>query len=187
MNQSQGTEQKNTERHLVEQPVPINAAQAPPSIQPKPLQGPIFGGDPSGALSAKDQYLRNSVIPLQTPEAVITVARPQEAQATKAQEQQHPSEQQAPIVGGDPANADDEEVDPLDVLMEEMQKILAGGKILLKENQVEYQRETQEGHQPQQQRQLWDDYDLSHHRLDPGHHNSQRAGPDVPRPYLPRQ
>lgn len=30
-------------------------------------------------------------------------------------------------------------------------------------------------------------HNLSHRRLDPGHHNSQRAGPDVPRPYLPRQ
>ena len=202
LNQPQGTNQKEEsskklERHLVEQPAPINAAilpgQAPPQIQPKPLQGPISGGGPSDVLSLKEQYLRNSAIPLQAPQQVPNVggapkeeavstelARPQEAQITKAQQQQQPSD------------ADDGEVDPLVVLMEEMQKILAGGNELLKRNQLEYEREIQEGAQPQQQRQLreiQDDvphYELGHRRLDPGHHNSQRSGPDVPRPYLPR-
>jgi hypothetical protein len=182
---NQRTNLKKTDRNLVEQPAPLSAANIPgltsPPIQPKPLPS----DDRIGAPSAKEQYLLNSATLMQTPKvALAELARPQEAQLQK-----HPSKQQAPTIHGDPAAAAGEEVDPLDALKEKMEKVLARGKELqaqqkLKENQEGPQhgkQQPQGGMQEEMPR-----YDLSHRRLDPGHHNSQRSGPDVPRPYLPR-
>ncbi|KAL3784840.1 hypothetical protein ACHAW5_009059 [Stephanodiscus triporus] len=172
VNTPPGTIQKQTERNLADE-------------QPR---------DPSGALFAKEQYLRNSAIPLLSPQSIPS---------PPVQQRRDPNVGSAeifPIVSGEPANyADGEGGDPFDALNEEMQKILARGKELLRRNQqLDHQNEIHEGPQPQQQQQQHQiqqtgirnemyQYDMSHRRLDPGHHNSQRAGPDVPRPYLPRQ
>ena len=181
----QSTTLKKTERNLVEQPVPLNAAilpgLAPPLIQPKPLPS----DDRIGAPSPKEQYLRNSATLMQTSAvALAELARPQLAQLQKL-----PSKQQAPIVNDDPAGAVDEEVDPLDVLMEKMEMALARGKELHARNKLKENQEGPRNGQQEQQGELQNEmphYDMSHRRLDPGHHNSQRGGPDVPRPYLPR-
>lgn len=75
---------------------------------------------------------------------------------------------------------DDNGVDPLVVLQEKLQRVLKRGKKLLA-------RHPSPPTQKLQDEMISGYYGRSHRRLDPGHHNSQRVGPDVPRPYLPRQ
>jgi hypothetical protein len=61
-----------------------------------------------------------------------------------------------------------------------MEKKLADGKKLLQQQGPNGRRLLRTTQQEQQT-------DHRHRRLDPGHHNSQRKGPDVPRPYTPEQ
>ncbi len=104
-------------------------------------------------------------------------------------------QQQSPLLEHQQESLDsDSDSDSLDDLIREMETKLAEGKKLLQQQQ-----------QPNGQRRLRtsqrDQTVLSdllpshipdhehdrHRRLDPAHHNSQRQGPDVPRPYTPEQ
>jgi len=89
------------------------------------------------------------------------------------QKQQPPLEQQQDL---------DSDSDSLDDLLREMEKKLADGKKLLQQQEPNGRRLLRT---TQQQKHPTDHY--RHRRLDPGHHNSQRKGPDVPRPYTPEQ
>ncbi|KAL3809248.1 hypothetical protein ACHAXA_007072 [Cyclostephanos tholiformis] len=170
-------------RAVVKNEPPENQAAQIKKLQAQALNQPL------GTYQKKteqEKYLRNTAILMQTPEVVpAELARPQEAQ-----HKQLPSNQQAPTINGNPADAHEVDVDPLDLLMEKMQKALARGKVLQTRNQLEKNQGGQQNGQLQKQGEMQNEmpqYDLSHRRLDPGHHNSQRGGPDVPRPYLPRQ
>ena len=87
------------------------------------------------------------------------------------QKQQPPLEQQQDL---------DSDSDSLDDLLREMEKKLADGKKLLQQQGPNGRRLLRTTQQEQQT-------DHRHRRLDPGHHDSQRKGPDVPRPYTPEQ
>lgn len=180
------------------------------------------------ALSIKEMYLRNSAIPLlliqETPSHNIINSVPNQESVTTIVNKKKVSTKKKHQVPPPLINRHDD-VDPLNVLNEEMKKILVGGQELLirtrrkkpfNVQQLDTLSKEQEsfifeneidssgggGRLPNNRRKLLqvdaneeDNYDgdemmihnQSHRRLDPGHHNSQRAGPDIPRPYLPRQ
>lgn len=180
------------------------------------------------ALSIKEMYLRNSAIPLlptkkEPPYHKIIPSEhvnsvPNQDSGTTIVDKEMLSTKNDQVPPPPPINKKDD-VDPLDVLNEEMKKILVDGRELLirtrrkkpfNVQQLDTLSEQQEsfvfenvidsslgGHNRRLQVVVNEEEDddmnemmihnQSHRRLDPGHHNSQRAGPDVPRPYLPRQ
>jgi hypothetical protein len=181
------------------------------SVQQDSSMGGSSTSSSNTALSIKEMYLRNSAIPLLlTKKDVNTV--PNQDSATNIVDKKVPPP---------PINKNDD-VDPLDLLNEEMKNVLVGGQELLirtrrkkpfnvqqldtlskQQESFVFENEIDSSRVGGRNRRLQlvvneeeDDYDgddemmihnQSHRRLDPGHHNSQRAGPDVPRPYLPRQ
>ena len=96
-------------------------------------------------------------------------------------------DQQSPLAEEELESLDSES-DSLDDLIREMEKKLADGKKLLEQQPSNGQRLLRASQQDRTtSSDFVDTHQHRHRRLDPGHHNSQRQGPDVPRPYTPEQ
>jgi hypothetical protein len=208
------------ERHLGEETPTLPAQDSSPG-------GSSTSSSSNTALSIKEMYLRNSAIPL-----LLTKKETHHDNSVPNQDSATTIDDDKKIPPSPIINGKNVDIDPLDVLNEEMKKlneemknVLVGGQELLIrtrrkkpfnvqqldtlskqqesfvfENEIDSSR-VGGGRLPNKRKlQVFvneeeDDYDmdemmihnLRHRRLDPGHHNSQRAGPDVPRPYLPRQ
>lgn len=107
----------------------------------------------------------------------------------------HSIQQQQPVQIEEQKEVLDSDSDSLDDLIREMEKKLADGKKLLGQQhpppigQRQLRASNWEQTTPSDSRPnfILSSEDNRHRRLDPGHHNSQRKGPDVPRPYTPDQ
>ena len=143
--------------------------QQPPQPQHQPQQQQQLQ---QGTTSVVQPQQTTNVVQLDQQPLPNNAAIIQSTSQSIEQKQQPPLEQQQEDL--------DSDSDSLDYLLREMEKKLADGKKLLQQQGPNGRRLLRTTQQEQQT-------DHRHRRLDPGHHDSQRKGPDVPRPYTPEQ
>ena len=113
---------------------------------------------------------------------------------TTSQSIKQQQQQQSPPILEQQQESLDSDSDSLDDLIREMETKLADGKKLLEQQQqsngerlLRTSRLDQTVQSDLLPSHIPDHEHIGHRRLDPAHHNSQRQGPDVPRPYTTEQ